>query len=205
MRFFADGMPLVGQSPRSVRSRSPSCLPMYYHRLIQQFVRRKPCWPDKIQKSYTLSGQNAIHRTNSAEGLWTVRISQKAFSHMSNLCRWNLCRRNSDRAEILKGKGTVFSWEWSFHTFRIGFDVKAFRKSAPTSARVGRNKDSPPLVPWSEAAGRNLNDSRNKHWNQRTFSGHMDTGWHSSAGENERQIEEFEALRYKIVVLPLNL
>ena len=143
MRFFADGMPLVGQSPCSVRSRSPSCLPMYYHWLIQLFVRRKPCWPDKIQKSCALSGQSAIHRMNSAERLWTLRISQKAFSHMSNLCRWN-----SYRAEILKGKGTGFSWEWSFQTFRIGFDVKAFRKSEPTSARGGRNKNSPQLVPW---------------------------------------------------------
>ncbi len=31
------------------------------------FVRRKPCWPDEMQKSSTLSGQIAIHRTNSTK------------------------------------------------------------------------------------------------------------------------------------------
>ena len=39
----------------------------------------------------------------------------------------------------LNGKSTGFSWEWAFHALRIGFDVKAFSKFAPTSARVGRS------------------------------------------------------------------
>ena len=52
-----------------------------------------------------------------------------------------------------KGKGIGFSWERAFQVLRIGFNVKAFRKSAPTSARVGRNKDSPPLVPRQRPQG----------------------------------------------------
>gem|GEM_PF-4135352 len=30
-------------------------------------VRLKPFWPDELQKSSALSGQNAIHRTNCAK------------------------------------------------------------------------------------------------------------------------------------------
>ena len=67
---------------------------------------------------------------------------QKAFSHMSNLCRWN-----SDWAEKLNGKSTGFSWECAFHSLRIGFDVKTFRKSAPTSSRGDCYRGLPQLVP----------------------------------------------------------
>ena len=37
-----------------------------------------------------------------------------------------------------KGKGIEFSWGRAFQVLRIGFNVKAFRKSALTSARVDR-------------------------------------------------------------------
>ena len=67
---------------------------------------------------------------------------QKAFSHMSNLCRWN-----SDWAEKLNGKSTGFSWECAFHSLRIGYDVKTFRKSAPTSSRGDCYRGLPQLVP----------------------------------------------------------
>ena len=107
------------------------------------------------------SGRSAIHRTNSAEGLWKVRILQKAFCHMSNLWRWN-----SDRAEKLYGKSTGFSWEWALHSLRIGFDMKTFRKSTPTSSRGDRYRGLFQLVPWHEA------------------SIHKDTGWHSGAEGN---------------------
>ena len=67
---------------------------------------------------------------------------QKAFSHMSNLYRWN-----SDLTEKLNGNSIGFSWECAFHSLRIGFDVKAFRKSALTSSRGDRYRGLPQLVP----------------------------------------------------------
>ena len=47
----------------------------------------------------------------------------------------------------LNGKSTGFSWGWAFHAPRIGFDVKAFRKSEPTSSRGDRYRGMPRLVP----------------------------------------------------------
>ena len=76
--------------------------------------------------------------------------------------------RNSpdeQRWGIIEGENLT---KWVFQALRIGFDVKAFRKSAPTSARVGRNKDSPPLEPLRETVR------------------YKNTGCHSGAGGNGR-------------------
>ena len=86
---------------------------MSCHRLIQHFVRRKACRPDKMQKTCVLSGQSAIYRTNSAEGLWTERLLQKAFSHMSNLGLWNL-----GLVEILRAKESDFQGNDPFRHFK---------------------------------------------------------------------------------------
>jgi hypothetical protein len=79
-----------------------------------------------------LSGQIAITGRTALRKQVTVRILQKAFSHITILHR-----QKPDLPEKLKDYGTGFSRECAVHAILFGFEVKAFRKFAIPKLQQG--------------------------------------------------------------------